>query len=1151
MKTKLKISTQTRYIAILLVLFVSGIALLVASGTEEVSAAPDNINQCYSPPTGAQAVFQMGHFVPNPSFEGALLKVGTVEKANWSYTFFNGNGAAEVSSLIAPVGDSTASIATADAQTEVSQDISFPNVGKYTVFAHGTGGVDGKQPITFSALQEDISAISPNKGKLRVVHVAGFDDDIADLTLDITSDNGTLLIDDLAYASQGYVEVDPGVIDIRAVDQTGSYVIFDLKEFVIQNGELFTIILHGDGADTLGVFQLKDCVSQYGYNFKPFEQPPEFPPSGGRVQFANLAPSSSNPTAASLDLNMNGVVNSDFGGIKYGTSTGYNIFEPNSYTAQIFKPGSDTVLAQLVFNAEDKKDYTIVATGGGSDGTPYQLTLLNDTLIVPAVGKNRFRFGNFLSNGAVPPTLNVESEGSNDIDLQNIAFGQTGVPAYQLLDSGNYDLRVLSGPQTLIDPQAVNFASRSIETFLSAGNGVEQPFGIFRITKGEKGSFVPLNSARLYIAHLAPFADSVDGTAVTLEINGDVIADFSKYGDSTGYLDYAPGEHSIAIKSNGAILASRDVTLVAAKDYTLTFAGTETNLSLSPIAEDDNSTRPSTTNAYLRMGHLASISRNGGFERIDFRNQSGILAEGIDFGEIESNYVGLAAGSLDLDVTLAAKNVSVINPKPIDVDAGDVVTLLTAGNDSPLGRGVYAIINGQKGVFLELEEDVAFLYFANLLALDSDLANTAVTVRIDGNTVLSGIEFGESTDGYIGVVPGTYDVQIIPSNSLAPLIAQTITTEALKPYQLIAHGNATNAKLVFRDEPSAPGTSRVRLSAGNLVPESTPFYDSVSVSRNYAPFATNIAAGTMSAAMVDSTTSLLSFQVTTSDNSVTLIESLPISVAPDSVITVMTAGDGGINQPFGLYAIIDNREIVSLQTTEAPSGEPPKIIVSHFSPYLPSSTPPVALRVNGVIVDPDFRFGDVTNQFNGNLGNNKVEVVDAATEEVLKVTHSVYLGPGDRYFFFVTGGSNDLEMRILGYEDTEQLDAISATVTFLNAAPVPDSITDRRMNLVMADPSFIVSDVPYTFAETIQVDPGNYDPIVVSPDNKRMFADPNEITLAANERVLYVATGNGDTTDVALYEYRIDGETVDVQRVDNFIDTVNFSTTIFLPLVTK
>ena len=1157
MKPKLNKPIRTYCTALFLFALMAGAIFLTAGQTDSVVAAPNDINQCYDATTGSDVVFQMGHFVPygeSDVYQGSTLVVDSVIKGGWNYAFITGNPGEE-SSLGASTGASTASITAGSGNPSYSQAINFPSVGKYTVLAHGSPGANGKQPVEYTVLQEEISAIPAGQGRLRIVHVAGFDSDLSDLTVDIVTDGGAVLVDNLAYKEQGYADVNAGAVNIRAVDQTGNYIIFDLKQFVVGNGELVTIILRGDGVANddepfgLGATMLRDCQTDYSYSYRPLEFPPEYPPAGGQLHFVNLAPSSSNPIEASLQLNMNGVVNPEFDSVAYGQSTGYQLFATGNFTAQIFEPGEATVLDSIAINIEDKKNYTLVATGGTSD-VPYQLTLLEDDLTGPASGQSHFRFGNFLSNSPSPSTLNVESEGSGAIDLQDIAYEQTGTPAYQALAAGSYDLRMLNGPTTLIDPQAVTFGDRAIETLFSAGNGVEQPYGVFRITNGGKGSFIPLTTARLYVAHLAAIADTVAETAVTLEINGDVVPDFSQYGDSTGYLTFGSGEQLVEVKSNGSTLASRTIPLGANKDYTLIFSGTSSSASLSPLAEDDNSVRSNTNNGHVRSGHIAPFETSNGFIDVDFVNQNATLADNVVYGTIRNTYAGIAAGSFDLDVLEATRNVSLIDPKPFNLAGGDIVTVLSAGGDSPIGRSVYAIVNGQKMVELELEQPVANLYFANLMALDSNLANTEVTVRVGGETVLTGIEFGESTDGYVGILPGTQLLEIIPSNSTTPILSQEITTEAQKPYQLIAHGDGTNPDLSFRAEIDSPAASQVRISVGNLVPLNVPFFDSVNVFQNFNSIATGLASGELSPTAVDVTSTQNAFQFTTADGTVTLLESLPINVAFESVITVVAAGDGGINQPFGLYAIIDSERMIRLPTTES-SGDEPIMMVSQFAPTA-DGLPPVALRVNGLIVDSDFRFGESTDEFRGNFGNNKIEIVDAATEEVLKVTHSVYLTSGDRYLLFITGGTDDLDLRILGYRDTELRDPAKATVSFLNVAPVAESITNRRMNLVLSeDPEVAIKDVKYTFSGTTQVDPGDYDPIVISPDQLITFVDLLPVTLEANDRIVYVAAGDNISQLVSLYQYTITEDAIEVARVETIIDGGFFKHFAYLPMIAR
>ena len=76
----------------------------------------------------------------------------------------------------------------------------------------------------------------------------------------------------------------------------------------------------------------------------------------------------------------------------------------------------------------------------------------------------------------------------------------------------------------------------------ATGEGVNQDLGIFAVINGGEGIFLPLEeempepeTARLYVAHLAPFAEG-EGTSVTVKLNGAVALEEFVYGDSTGYL---------------------------------------------------------------------------------------------------------------------------------------------------------------------------------------------------------------------------------------------------------------------------------------------------------------------------------------------------------------------------------------------------------------------------------------------------------------------------------------------------------------------------------------------------------------------------------------------------------------------------------------
>ncbi|MEM8859305.1 MAG: DUF4397 domain-containing protein, partial [Chloroflexota bacterium] len=761
-----KLSIGRLFVPLCVLIFLIPIFIaLFSTGTKEASAAVHNIDQCYDSSNTTDAVFQIGLFVTNGAYQtGTTLQANDIIKDNWQYTYFSGNGADEVNSLTTTPGDVNVTISSVNAPNPINQVVSMPQVGKYTLLAHGSGD---KQPIEYTSFPDDLTPITVGKGKIRVIHVSGYDTDLENLNLDVRLTGTTQpLIDSLAYGSQGFFEVDPGDISLQAVDQSGQFVVFDMKPFNVADGQLVTLILYGDDADSLDVYHTVDCVNVYRYN--QLINPPQFPGEVGEVRFVNLAPLSSNLADTELEFSLNG--DSLNTSVEYGETTDYVQLVAQTYSVQVSEPGED-VADGTTFPLESGKDYTIVASGGGSADTPIRIAVIEDLVDAPAGNQTSLRIGNFLSDAEDPSEINVNST-NNVIEVNGLDRLEFGTPEFADYPSGEYDLSVISGPRTLIDPQPITFANGSIETLLAAGNGIEQPFGVYRLTGRNQGEFVPLNSSRLYVAHLAPFANTVAGTAVTLEIDGDAVSDFSTYGDSTGYLTLSSGSHNVEIMLSDTTVASQDVDLTAGEDYTLIFTGSNSTLGFSPLAVDDNQTQPNEDSVHLRVGNAAPFVSGAAFAALDFADQTSSIQQNVGFGSIGPVYISRPAGEIDLSISLADSSDPVIDPRPITFTNGDIVTLIAAGGDTAFDKSVFVIENGQKGYFLDVEVETAGVYFANLMALSSNLSETEVSLKVDGEIVLQEVKFGSSSDGYIAITPGTVQVEVIQTGNADPILSE-------------------------------------------------------------------------------------------------------------------------------------------------------------------------------------------------------------------------------------------------------------------------------------------------------------------------------------------------------------------------------------------
>ena len=262
------------------------------------------------------------------------------------------------------------------------------------------------------------------------------------------------------------------------------------------------------------------------------------------------------------------------------------------YLVEILPTGTDVVAISGEVELEAGVDYTAIAIGDGAN-QDLALLPLGDDNSAPADGNFRLRLGH------LAPFADTLEGTKADIRLQDgtvvvddVLFGQT---ATLELPAGEYDLKVTTpdGETTLIDPKAVEFPAGAVVSAFATGEGVNQDLGIFAVINGGEGIFLPLEeetpepeTARLYVAHLAPFAEG-EGTSVTVKLNGDVALEAFVYGDSTGYLEVPAGEYLVEILPTGTdvVAISGEVELEAGVDYSAIAIGDGANqdLALLPL----------------------------------------------------------------------------------------------------------------------------------------------------------------------------------------------------------------------------------------------------------------------------------------------------------------------------------------------------------------------------------------------------------------------------------------------------------------------------------------------------------------------------------------------------------------------------------------
>lgn len=408
-------------------------------------------------------------------------------------------------------------------------------------------------------------------------------------------------------------------------------------------------------------------------------------------------------------------------------------------------------------------------------------------------------------------------------------------------------------------------------------------------------------TARLRVAHLAPFAMDLEATSVTVNLNGDeTLTDF-RYGESTAYIELPAGDYDVDIIPTGATdpAISAMVTLEAGKDYSAIAYGDGVNQTLGLLALEDDNTAPASGNFHLRLGHLAPFA--AGAATADVRLEDGtVVADDIDFTDVTA-FIPLLAGTYDLKITTPDGATTLINPLPATFNDGDLVTAFAAGDGANQDLGVFAWPVDVEGFFLPLGDPMAYLRVAHLAPFAEGDA-TSVTVRLNGADAITEFVYGESTT-YIPLTPDEYLVEILPGGGPTVAISATVELEAYNYYSAVAIGDGVNqdlAILPLLDDNSAPAAGTFHLRLGHLAPfasgpatadirleDGTVVVDDVDFSdvTAYIP---------LPAGMYD-------LKITTPDGATTLINPLPVDFGEGDIVTAFATGDGS-NQDLGVFA---------------------------------------------------------------------------------------------------------------------------------------------------------------------------------------------------------------------------------------------------------
>ena len=283
------------------------------------------------------------------------------------------------------------------------------------------------------------------------------------------------------------------------------------------------------------------------------------------------------------------------------------------------------------------------------------------------------------------------------------------------------------------------------------------------------------SAARVAVGHFAPFADTIDGTAVNIAVNGTVALNDVKFKDFTDYLEFDAGTYTIDIIPVGATdpAISGEFMLADGNDYTLFAVGNGVTQDLELWALLDNTEAPADGNLNIRVVHAAPFSADTDATQVSIRTAGGDVVNnlvGVPYG-VDSGFFQIPAATYDLKVASNDGSTNFIDPLPAALPAGADVTIFAVGDgiNQPLGIVAFPVgsletrtpVDNRSNGLWEIVEGSGTGFVFQPMPSQNRVVGTWYTYDMDGNpTFLTFDSCMSEPDGMGGMTcmtPGAFD----------------------------------------------------------------------------------------------------------------------------------------------------------------------------------------------------------------------------------------------------------------------------------------------------------------------------------------------------------------------------------------------------------
>ncbi len=284
------------------------------------------------------------------------------------------------------------------------------------------------------------------------------------------------------------------------------------------------------------------------------------------------------------------------------------------------------------------------------------------------------------------------------------------------VDVLNYSISGGDNPwNSIVDLAFLDATAAGMFVSASAGNAGPGPN-----TVAKTG---PWNASVAASTHNRVIANTVDAVVDPILI----VEDFG-YGDSTAYLDLPPGTYTIDIIPTGAMEPAISATVTVDEDgfYTVIATGDGVNQDLELLVLVDDVTPPAPGTFHLRLGHLAPFAAGDALADVRDRDGNPIL-ENVAYGDV-TGFLPLPAGEYDLTITAPGGDPVLIDPLPVDLEEGMILSAFATGEGDNQALGVFALPSDEVGFFLPLYEveEMFYLYLPFITRPAATSANSGV-----------------------------------------------------------------------------------------------------------------------------------------------------------------------------------------------------------------------------------------------------------------------------------------------------------------------------------------------------------------------------------------------------------------------------------------